>query len=114
MVEIVAGRGRRRQMQHPVEGAVEGDRPGHVDMAKDEAARSPQCRRRGRRRRGRLDARPDQGGEVVEAAGEQRVVAPGVVAVRDQALAEMGAEEAGPTGDKNLHRATLTRWALTG
>src|SRR5207247_9346963 len=43
-----------------------------------------------------------------EAPGEQRVVAPRVVAICDQALAEMGAEKAGPTGDKDLHRSNLT------
>src|SRR5262249_44103572 len=88
-LEIVDGRGGTREVQHGIEGTLDGDEGGHGVLHEDETRI--------------LDV-----GDVVERAGEEVVHADHLAAVPQEEVAEVRAEEAGPSRDEDPHARPQT------
>ncbi len=81
MCQVVDGAGRTGEMEHVVHRSIDLDRLG--DIVLDEAERRPL----------------QEGGQVTAAAGQQVVDADDLIAVAQESLAEMRADETRSTGD---------------
>ena len=88
-VQIVHRAGQAGQVQHRIERALDEDVLGHVVLDEVEALVAGQV------------------GDVVHVAGAEVVHGDHLVALSQQAVAEMGADEAGSAGDENAHRLLL-------